>query len=122
LLDRSDDVGSPKVDSAQHTLGAINPHVQVDAIAERVSRENALDLVAAYDVVIDGTDNFPTRYLLNDACVMTGRPLIYGSVDRFEGQVSVFATECGPCYRCLFPPPPEPGSGQNCAEAGVLGG
>ena len=111
---------------AQGGLGAhhdreINPHVRVDAIGERVSAENALDLVTAYDVVIDGTDNFPTRYLLNDACVMTGRPLVYGSVDRFEGQVSVFATEHGPCYRCLFPRPPEPGTVQNCADAGVLG-
>jgi adenylyltransferase/sulfurtransferase len=102
-------------------LTGINPHVRVDAIGVRVTRENALDLVTAYDVVIDGTDNFPTRYLLNDACVMTGRPLIYGSVDRFEGQVSVFATERSPCYRCLFPTPPDPGSVQNCADAGVLG-
>ena len=121
LLHRSSDVGSAKTDSAQHTLATINPHVRVDAIGERVSRENALDLVTAYDVVIDGTDNFPTRYLLNDACVMTGRPLVYGSVDRFEGQVSVFATDSGPCYRCLFPRPPEPGTVQNCADAGVLG-
>jgi adenylyltransferase/sulfurtransferase len=121
LLHRSSDVGSAKADSAQHTLATINPHVRVDAIGARVSRENALDLVAAYDVVIDGTDNFPTRYLLNDACVMTGRPLVYGSVDRFAGQVSVFATETGPCYRCLFPKPPELGTVQNCADAGVLG-
>jgi adenylyltransferase/sulfurtransferase len=121
LLHRSGDVGSAKTDSAEHTLASINPHVRVDAIDARVSRENALDLVAAYDVVIDGTDNFPTRYLLNDACVLTGRPLIYGSVDRFDGQVSVFATDRGPCYRCLFPEPPEPGSVQSCADGGVLG-
>jgi sulfur-carrier protein adenylyltransferase/sulfurtransferase len=121
LLHRTDDVGSFKADSARETLAGINPHVRVDTIGVRVSRENALDLVAAYDVVIDGTDNFPTRYLLNDACVLTGRPLIYGSVDRFEGQVSVFATERGPCYRCLFPTPPDPGTVQNCADAGVLG-
>ena len=121
LLHRTDDVGSSKVASARDTLTGINPHVRVEAMGVRVSRENALDLVTAYDVVIDGTDNFPTRYLLNDACVMTGRPLIYGSVDRFEGQVSVFATERGPCYRCLFPTPPDPGSVQNCADAGVLG-
>jgi adenylyltransferase/sulfurtransferase len=95
--------------------------VRVDVIDERLTSENALDLVTAYDVIIDGTDNFPTRYLLNDACVLTGRPLVYGSVDRFEGQVSVFATEQGPCYRCLFPQPPKAGSVQNCAEAGVLG-
>jgi molybdopterin/thiamine biosynthesis adenylyltransferase/rhodanese-related sulfurtransferase len=121
LLHRTEDIGSAKTRSARETLGAINPHVRVDAIDARVSRENALDLVAAYDVVIDGTDNFPTRYLLNDACVLTGRPLVYGSVDRFDGQVSVFATDHGPCYRCLFPSPPEPGTVQNCADAGVLG-
>lgn len=121
LLHRTSDVGSSKVDSARETLGSINPHVRVETIAARVSRENALDLVAAYDVVVDGTDNFPTRYLLNDACVLTSRPLVYGSVDRFDGQVSVFATERGPCYRCLFPRPPEPGSVKSCADAGVLG-
>lgn len=103
LLHRTSDVGSAKVDSARATLGAINPRVRVVTIDERVSRDNALDLVAAYDVVIDGTDNFATRYLLNDACVLTSRPLVYGSVDRFDGQVSVFATERGPCYRCVFP-------------------
>jgi adenylyltransferase/sulfurtransferase len=121
LLHRTSDVGSSKADSAGVTMGGINPHVLVDVIGERVSSENALDLVTAYDVVIDGTDNFPTRYLLNDACVLTGRPLVYGSVDRFEGQVSVFATERGPCYRCLFPSPPKAGSVLNCADAGVLG-
>jgi molybdopterin/thiamine biosynthesis adenylyltransferase/rhodanese-related sulfurtransferase len=120
-LHRTEDIGLAKADSARETLAEINPHVRVDAIKHRVSRENALDLVAAYDVVIDGTDNFPTRYLLNDACVLSGRPLVYGSVDRFEGQVSLFATERGPCYRCLFPSPPEPGTVQNCADAGVLG-
>jgi adenylyltransferase/sulfurtransferase len=121
LLHRSGDVGSAKTESAQHTLASINPHVQVEAIDARVSRANARDLVTAYDVVIDGTDNFPTRYLLSDACVLTGRPLIYGSVDRFEGQLSVFSTDNGPCYRCLFPTPPEAGTVQNCADAGVLG-
>jgi adenylyltransferase/sulfurtransferase len=121
LLHRTGDIGSLKTTSARGTIGEINPHVRVDTIGERVSAENALDLVMTYDVVIDGTDNFPTRYLLNDACVLTGRPLVYGSVDRFEGQVSVFATEHGPCYRCLFPRPPQAGSVQNCAEAGVLG-
>jgi adenylyltransferase/sulfurtransferase len=121
LLHRTDDIGSSKALSARDTLSEINPTVVVDAIGERVSAENALDLVTAYDVVIDGTDNFPTRYLLNDACVLTGRPLVYGSVDRFEGQVSVFASEHGPCYRCLFPRPPKAGTVQNCADAGVLG-
>jgi sulfur-carrier protein adenylyltransferase/sulfurtransferase len=121
LLHRTSDIGSPKTTSARATIGEINPHVRVDSIDERVSAENALDLVATHDVVIDGTDNFPTRYLLNDACVLTGRPLVYGSVDRFDGQASVFSTENGPCYRCLFPEPPQPGSVQNCSEAGVLG-
>jgi sulfur-carrier protein adenylyltransferase/sulfurtransferase len=120
-LHRTGDIGSAKADSARETMAAINPHVYVEAIRKRVSRENALDLVKAYDVVIDGTDNFPTRYLLNDACVLTRRPLVYGSVDRFEGQVSLFATDAGPCYRCLFPSPPEAGTVQNCADAGVLG-
>ncbi|MEP6491584.1 MAG: molybdopterin-synthase adenylyltransferase MoeB [bacterium] len=121
LLHHTADVGAKKVDSARATLEAINPHVRVDAIAERVTSANALALVGDYDVVIDGTDNFPTRYLLSDACVLVGRPLVYGSVDRFEGQVSVFATDAGPCYRCLFPTPPDPGTVQNCADAGVLG-
>lgn len=121
LLHRADDVGRPKVESAQATMRALNPHVQVDAVPVRITSQNALDLVAEYDVVVDGTDNFPTRYLLNDACVLVGRPLVYGSVDRFEGQASVFATAEGPCYRCLFPTPPEPGTIQNCADAGVLG-
>jgi adenylyltransferase/sulfurtransferase len=121
LLHRTADIGSAKTDSARATLASINPHVRIDAIGQRLSRDNALDLVTAYDVIIDGTDNFPTRYLLNDACVLTSRPLVYGSVDRFDGQVSVFATERGPCYRCLFPTPPEPGTVQSCADAGVLG-
>jgi adenylyltransferase/sulfurtransferase len=121
ILHGTEDVGTAKTVSARATLQSINPLVAVEAIPERLTSENALDVVQRYDVVIDGTDNFPTRYLLNDACVITGRPLVYGSVDRFEGQVSVFATDDGPCYRCLFPDPPEPGSVQNCAEAGVLG-
>lgn len=120
-LHASKDVGSPKTDSARETLAALNPHVDIETIPERISRDNALDVVRRYDVVIDGTDNFPTRYLLNDACVLTSRPLVYGSVDRFDGQVSVFATDRGPCYRCLFPNPPEPGTVQSCADAGVLG-
>jgi adenylyltransferase/sulfurtransferase len=121
LLHNDADVGLAKTESARATLEGLNPNVRVDAIDERLSPENAITLVSAYDVVIDGTDNFPTRYLLNDACVLTGRPLVYGSVDRFEGQVSVFATEQGPCYRCLYPTPPEPGTVRNCADAGVLG-
>ena len=121
LLHRTADIGLRKTASARAALEAINPHVRVDAIAERVSSANALSLIAGYDIVVDGSDNFPTRYLLSDACVLAGRPLVYGSVDRFEGQVSVFATADGPCYRCLFPLPPDPGTVQNCADAGVLG-
>lgn len=115
------DIGRAKTDSAAQTLRSINPHISVETIPERVTTTNALDLVSRFDVVIDGTDNFPTRYLLSDACVLTGTPLVYGSVDRFEGQVSVFVAKGGPCYRCLFPSPPEPGTVQNCADAGVLG-
>jgi adenylyltransferase/sulfurtransferase len=121
LLHRTADIGLKKTESARAALEAINPHVRVDTIAERVSSANALSLIADYDIVIDGSDNFPTRYLLSDACVLAARPLVYGSVDRFEGQVSVFATADGPCYRCLFPMPPDPGTVQNCADAGVLG-
>jgi sulfur-carrier protein adenylyltransferase/sulfurtransferase len=121
LLHRTADVGRSKVDSARSALEAINPFVHVETIDARISRTNALEIVKSYDLVIDGTDNFPTRYLLNDACVLADRPLIYGSVDKFDGQVSVFATRDGPCYRCLFPTPPDPGTVQNCADAGVLG-
>lgn len=121
LLHGSRDVGRHKADSARDRLTEINPHVVVETVAERLTSENALDLIRRYDVVIDGTDNFPTRYLLNDACVLVGRPLVYGSVDRFDGQLSVFDPPRGPCYRCLYPEPPETGSVQNCADAGVLG-
>jgi adenylyltransferase/sulfurtransferase len=120
-LHSTDDVGRAKVDSARETLAALNPHVEIETIAERLTSQNTLELVRDYDVIVDGTDNFPTRYLLNDACVLAGRPLVYGSVDRFEGQLSVFATKNGPCYRCLYPRPPEPGTVQSCADAGVLG-
>jgi sulfur-carrier protein adenylyltransferase/sulfurtransferase len=121
LLHTTADIGRSKTDSARETIVRINPHVRVSTFNERLTSKNALDLVRAFDIVIDGTDNFPTRYLLNDACVIAGRPLVYGSVDRFDGQVSVFSTPDGPCYRCLFPSPPAPGSVQNCADAGVLG-
>ncbi|HEY4129631.1 MAG TPA: molybdopterin-synthase adenylyltransferase MoeB [Gemmatimonadaceae bacterium] len=115
------DVGMRKVESARAALLEINPFVAIDAIDARITSANALDVISQYDLVIDGTDNFPTRYLLNDACVLTGRALVYGSVDRFEGQASVFATSSGPCYRCLYPEPPARGAVQSCAEAGVLG-
>ena len=114
-------LGALKVDSARARLHDVNPHVTVETGAVRLTSDNALEIVAAYDVVVDGSDNFPTRYLVNDACVLTGRPNIYGSVYRWEGQLTVFATEGGPCYRCLFREPPPPGLVPNCAEAGVFG-
>ncbi len=121
LLHMTGDVGRPKVESAHDRLKAINPEVRVDTHAVTLSSANALDLIARYDVIVDGTDNFPTRYLVNDACVLTRRPYIYGSVFRFEGQVSIFATDDGPCYRCLYPEPPPAGLVPSCAEGGVLG-
>lgn len=114
-------VGSRKTSSARTRLEAINPHVHVETIDGELTVANALDIIREYDVVVDGTDNFKTRYLTNDACVLLGRPNVYGSVLRFEGQASVFATADGPCYRCLFREPPPPGMVPNCADAGVLG-
>ncbi len=110
-----------KVESAKARLHDINPHVEVVTYEERLTSENALEIVVAYDLVVDGCDNFPTRYLVNDACVLTGRPNVYGSVYRWEGQLSIFAAEGGPCYRCLFREPPPAGLIPNCAEAGVFG-
>lgn len=121
LLHDTASVGMAKTASARARLHAINPLVDVETIDEPLSAANALDVIARYDVVIDGTDNFKTRYLTNDACVLLGRPNVYGSVLRFEGQASVFATPDGPCYRCLYPEPPPPGLVPSCAEAGVLG-
>ena len=115
------DVGRPKLDSARDRLNALNPEVQVETHDVALSSENALELLAGYDVIVDGTDNFPTRYLVNDACVILGKPNVYGSIFRFEGQASVFATKDGPCYRCLYPEPPPPGLVPSCAEGGVLG-
>jgi molybdopterin/thiamine biosynthesis adenylyltransferase/rhodanese-related sulfurtransferase/molybdopterin converting factor small subunit len=115
------DVGRPKIESARDRLHDINPHVQLDTYAERLTSENALRLFKEYDIVVDGTDNFPTRYLVNDACVLTGKPNVYGSIFRFEGQASVFWAERGACYRCLYPEPPPPGLVPSCAEGGVLG-
>jgi len=114
-------IGSFKVDSAITRLTDLNPHVELCAFAERLTTANALALIGAYDVVVDGTDHFAARYLVNDACVIAGRPNVHGSVHRFEGQVSVFAMPGGPCYRCLFPDPPPPGSVPSCADGGVLG-
>ncbi|HEX7976866.1 MAG TPA: molybdopterin-synthase adenylyltransferase MoeB, partial [Anaerolineales bacterium] len=114
-------VGKLKVESARQRMLDLNPHIQVDAYNEVFSAENAEQIAGGYDILVDGTDNFPTRYLINDLCVLTGRPYVYGSIFRFEGQVSVFDARSGPCYRCLFPEPPPPGSVPTCAEGGVFG-
>jgi len=115
------DVGRKKLDSASDTLRGINPNVEIRKFDTRLSSANALALFREFDIIVDGTDNFPTRYLVNDACVLTGKPNVYGSIFRFEGQASVFATKQGPCYRCLYPEPPPPGLVPSCAEGGVLG-
>jgi adenylyltransferase/sulfurtransferase len=115
------DVGRLKVDSAADAINDINPFVEVDKYNTGLTSENAMEIVAKYDIVIDGTDNFPTRYLVNDACVLLNKPNVYGSIFRFEGQGSVFWAEKGPCYRCLYPEPPPPGMVPSCAEGGVLG-
>ena len=121
LLHGTPDVGRTKLASAKDRLNALNPHVQIDTYETSLTSENALELFAPYDVILDGTDNFPTRYLVNDACVLSGKPNAYGSIFRFEGQASVFGTKDGPCYRCLYPEPPPPGLVPSCAEGGVLG-
>jgi molybdopterin/thiamine biosynthesis adenylyltransferase/rhodanese-related sulfurtransferase len=121
VLHGTADVGRPKLQSARDRIAAINPEVRVDLYETHLTSANALDLIKPYDLVIDGTDNFPTRYLVNDACVLLGRPNVYGSIFRFEGQASVFYPGKGPCYRCLYPEPPPPGEVPSCAEGGVLG-
>ena len=122
ILHTDADVGRSKAESAKETIAGLNPNVEVVLHTTRISSENALELVKPYDIVVDGTDNFPTRYLTNDACVLLGKPNVYGSIFRFEGQASVFApTKGGPCYRCLYPEPPPPGMVPSCAEGGVLG-
>lgn len=121
VLHDTDSVGAAKVDSAVSRLHALNPHVDVVAHRARLSSANAMALLDAYDVIVDGSDNFPTRYLVSDACVLLGKPNVYGSVLRFEGQASVFSADDGPCYRCLFREPPPPGLVQNCVDSGVLG-
>jgi adenylyltransferase/sulfurtransferase len=121
LLHGTSSVGRSKLDSAKDRLRDLNPHVEIDTFETTLSSDNALDLFKPYDVILDGTDNFPTRYLVNDACVLTGTPNAYGSIFRFEGQASVFAAKDGPCYRCLYPEPPPPGLVPSCAEGGVLG-
>src|ERR1700687_719394 len=117
----SSDVGRPKIEAAQQRLANLNPTIRIDTHEVRLTSENALDLFRDYDIIVDGTDNFPTRYLVNDACVLLGKPNVYGSIFRFEGQATVFAYEGGPCYRCLYPEPPPPGLVPSCAEGGVLG-
>jgi adenylyltransferase/sulfurtransferase len=121
IIHSTGDVGRPKLDSAAEKLKAMNPFLNIRTFETRLSSENALELFKEFDLIADGTDNFPTRYLVNDACVLTGKPNVYGSIFRFEGQASVFATEPGPCYRCLYPEPPPPGLVPSCAEGGVLG-
>jgi molybdopterin/thiamine biosynthesis adenylyltransferase/rhodanese-related sulfurtransferase len=121
VLHGTRDVGRPKLQSARDRIADLNPHVEVTPYEVRLTSANALEILRGYDVVIDGTDNFATRYLTNDACVLLGIPNVYGSIFRFEGQVSVFATSHGPCYRCLFREPPPPGLVPSCAEGGVLG-
>src|SRR5437763_4803779 len=121
IIHFTSDVGRKKLDSAADKLKAINPYLNLRTFDTRLSSANALELFREFDIIADGTDNFPTRYLVNDACVLTGKPNVYGSIFRFEGQASVFATEEGPCYRCLYPEPPPPGLVPSCAEGGVLG-
>jgi sulfur-carrier protein adenylyltransferase/sulfurtransferase len=121
ILHNTSRVGKLKVESAKETIQALNPDIKVNAINDRLTKENVLDIISDYDVILDGTDNFPTRYLLNDASVIARKPVVHGSVFRFEGQVTVFKPFDGPCYRCLFPEPPPPELAPNCAEAGVLG-
>jgi sulfur-carrier protein adenylyltransferase/sulfurtransferase len=121
IIHGTKDVGRPKLTSAKARILDINPHIQVDTYEIPLTSDNALELFAPYDIIIDGTDNFPTRYLTNDACVLLGKPNVYGSIFRFEGQASVFYAKEGPCYRCLFPEPPPPGLVPSCAEGGVLG-
>src|SRR3990172_2504281 len=115
------DIGRPKLEAAKDRILEINPNIRVDSYETKLSSENALDIIRGYDLVVDGTDNFPTRYLVNDACVLLGKANVYGSIFRFEGQVSVFDAKRGPCYRCLYPEPPPPGLVPSCAEGGVLG-
>ena len=121
IIHGTKDVGRPKIASARDRIEDINPHVEIETHETRLTSANALSLFVNYDIVVDGTDNFPTRYLVNDACVLTGKPNVYGSIFRFEGQASVFWAERGPCYRCLYPEPPPPGLVPSCAEGGVLG-
>jgi adenylyltransferase/sulfurtransferase len=115
------DIGRPKLDAAKDRLSGLNPRIQINTYTTRLTSDNALDIFKDYDIVVDGTDNFPTRYLVNDACVLLNKPNVYGSIFRFEGQATIFNYPGGPCYRCLYPEPPPPGLVPSCAEGGVLG-
>jgi len=121
VLFGTSDVGKPKIQAAADRLRNLNPDIRIDTFETHLSSENALDILKDYDIVVDGTDNFPTRYLVNDACVILGKPNVYGSIFRFEGQITIFGYPDGPCYRCLYPEPPPPGLVPSCAEGGVLG-
>jgi molybdopterin/thiamine biosynthesis adenylyltransferase len=121
ILHNLERIGRPKVESARETLTALNPDVKIEPYRERLTADNVLEIMAGYDVVVDGADNFPTRYLVNDASLHLRVPVVHGSIFRFEGQATVFTPYAGPCYRCLFPMPPAPEFAPNCAEAGVLG-
>jgi len=121
ILHTTKDVGRSKLDSARETISEINPNVKIETYETRLTSENALEIFSKYDLIVDGADNFPTRYLVNDACVLLGKPYVYGSIFRFDGQVTVFQPKDGPCYRCLYPAPPPPGLVPSCAEGGVLG-
>jgi adenylyltransferase/sulfurtransferase len=121
ILHTNDRVGMLKTESGRLTLEALNPDVKVIEFRERLSSENAMEILGQFDVVVNGCDNFPTRYLVNDACVMLGKPLVDGAIWQFEGQATVFNPPAGPCYRCYFPEPPPPGAVPSCSEAGVLG-
>src|SRR5215468_11632072 len=121
IIHFTSDVGRSKLDSAREKIAAVNPFVNVKPFDTKLTSQNALEIFSGFDIIVDGTDNFPTRFLVNDACVFTGKPNVYGSIFRFEGQASVFAVKDGPCYRCLYPEPPPPGLVPSCAEGGVLG-
>jgi molybdopterin/thiamine biosynthesis adenylyltransferase/rhodanese-related sulfurtransferase len=121
ILFSTSDVGRPKIAAAADRLRGLNPDIQIDTYDTRLTSDNALDLFKDYDIIVDGTDNFPTRYLVNDACILLGKTNVYGSIFRFEGQITVFGAPGGPCYRCLYPEPPPPGLVPSCAEGGVLG-
>nr|WP_321410432.1 molybdopterin-synthase adenylyltransferase MoeB [uncultured Carboxylicivirga sp.] len=121
IIHKTSNIGKPKTESALESLVEINPLVKVNCFNEGLSSANAIDIFTQYDIICDGTDNFQTRYLINDACVLTGKINVFGSINQFEGQISVFGADKGPCYRCLFPEPPSPGTVPSCAEAGVMG-